>query len=57
MSNQAQTFWMLSILSAAFALRSQSQLDDARETFAAVCPDDAAALVIDTTAEIVEVAQ
>lgn len=57
MSTQANTFWMLSTLSMLFALRAQSQLDDARETFAVVCPDDAAALTIDTTAEIVEVAQ
>lgn len=47
MSIDANTFWMLSILAAAFATREQRRLDDAKRKFAQTFPNDAAALVIE----------
>ena len=56
MSNQANTFWALSILAAMVAAREQRSLDAAREFFATQFPETAAALVVDTVGEVVEVA-
>jgi hypothetical protein len=50
MSKQAQVLFALSLVSMSFALREQRRLDEAKRRFAALFPDDAAALVIDVEA-------
>lgn len=64
MSKQEMMLWSLSLVAASFAIRCRTlpehsedaALDDARKTFAATFPDDAATLIVDTIGEAVEVA-
>ena len=55
MSKQEMIIVAISLVATSFALRDRKALDDARAKFATTFPDDAAALVVDTVGEVVEV--